>query len=101
MKRKKLFQSVVDRANGQCEVCGSSQGIELHHILSGSGRRRQQERYETIIALCFECHRGTYGVHGKYGNELSIGLKQGLQEYYFKQGKSENEVRALMGGRLY
>ena len=98
---KERYKKVVERSKGQCEVCGSNQGIELHHILSGSGRRKQQERYETVIALCFECHRGTYGVHGKYGNELNIRLKQDLQEHYFKQGKSEKEVRVLMGGRIY
>lgn len=101
MKRKKLFQSVVERAGGQCEVCGSNQGIELHHILGGTGRRRQQERYETIVALCYECHRGTWGIHGKYGSQLDIKLKQELQDCYFSKGKDEDEVRRLMGGRLY
>lgn len=98
---KERYKKVVERSKGQCEVCGSNQGIELHHILSGSGRRRQQERYETIIALCFECHRGTYGVHGRDGHKLDLKLKRRLQEEYYRQGYKENEVRELMGGKLY
>ena len=38
---------------------------------------------------------------GKNGRELNLKLKVKLQETYFKQGYSEEEVRKLMGGKLY
>ena len=97
---KKRVAAVLKRSRGYCEVCGSA-GVELHHILGGSGKRRQQERTETVIALCYHCHRGNYGVHGKNGLELNLRLKRGLQDYYFKQGMDEDKVRELMGGKLY
>ena len=51
--------------------------------------------------LCYEHHRGTWGVHGSRGAELDRQLKRTLQGYYKAQGKSEEETRKLMGGRLY
>lgn len=97
----KFFDEIMERANYRCELCGSGNMVEIHHLLGGSGRRKQQERKETLMALCYECHRGTWGIHGKYGNQLDIKLKQELQDYYFSKGKDEDEVRRLMGGRLY
>ena len=73
----------------------------MHHILSGSGRRKEQERPETVIALCWQHHHGDYGCHGKHGADLNKLLRRQLQGYYKAQGKSEEEIRELMGGRLY
>ena len=97
---KKIVQAVLERSKGLCEVC-HKQGQELHHILSGNGRRRQHENADSVIMLCSSCHRGTNGVHGKNGAKLDLQLKLKLQETYFKQGKTEGEIRVLMGGRLY
>jgi hypothetical protein len=40
-------------------------------------------------------------VHGKNGKELDLRLKRELQEKYFRGGYTEDEVRELMGGKLY
>lgn len=86
-----------ERANGRCEVCGKPINLQLHHIL----RRKVKENSDNCIMLCYECHEGTNGVHGKYGHALDIKLKKKVQERYFSLGLSEEKVRELMGGRLY
>lgn len=55
----------------------------------------------SVIPLCWECHKGNNGVHGKNGRKLDLKLKRWLQRQYFKLGYEEKEVRELMGGKLY
>lgn len=98
---KKVVQAVLERSGGLCEVCSSAYLVELHHIIYGSGKRKQHENEHSVIALCWYCHKGTNGVHGKNGKELDLYLKRKLQEKYFSMGYSEDEVRELMGGKLY
>lgn len=94
---KQVYKSVMERASGKCEVCNKVDRLELHHIL----RRRVKETQSNCIALCPECHRGTDGVHGKNGHKLDLKLKVQVQEDYFRLGYTEEEVRTLMGGKLY
>lgn len=98
---KQIHNKVAERSKGKCELCTSSYLVEHHHILGGQGKRRQYETVESIIALCWYCHKSKYGVHGKNGRTLNLLLKQRLQETYFKQGYTEDEVREMMGGKLY
>ena len=97
---KGIVDAVIDRSGGLCENCYSI-GHELHHIIYGLGRRKQCERVESVILLCYECHRGTNGVHGTYGHKLDLKLKQKLQQTYFNMGMGDDEVRRWMGGMLY
>lgn len=97
---KKIVQAVLERSKGLCEVCYAP-GTELHHIIHGKGKRKQHETIESVVLLCYECHRGTYGVHGKNGSKLNRQLKIGLQEKYKSLGYSEEEIRELMGGKIY
>ena len=96
---KQVYEEVYKRSKGLSELCGSHGNgiVELHHI----ARRRVKESPENCIMLCYEHHRGTWGVHGSRGAELDKQLKRTLQGYYKAQGKSEEEIRTLMGGRLY
>lgn len=96
---KKIAEEVLERSEGLCEVC-YMQGIELHHIIFGSSRKAC-ERVESVILLCMECHRGTKGVHGKDGRALDLKLKKQLEKTYREQGRDEDEIRYLLGGRYY
>lgn len=82
-----------------CEICGSSHGVQRHHIVKRS--QGGSDNPTNLIWLCWEHHHGTYGVHGREGHELDKKLKLQLQKKYFGQGFSEKEVRKKMGGRLY
>ena len=98
---KNVAAKVLERSNGLCEICHSNYMVQLHHIIFGHGKRKQCENEHSVIALCWDCHHGTFGVHGKYGKMLDMKLKIGLQRKYFSMGYTESEVRALMGGKLY
>lgn len=56
-----LRQEVLDRDGRMCRWCGTSSGVELHHILY----RSQQGKHENgnLITLCGSCHKGERGVH--------------------------------------
>lgn len=94
---KQVYKAVAERADGVCEVCCKGGRLELHHIL----RRKVHATVDNCIMLCYECHRGTRGIHGRDGHKLDRELKINLQLKYEQQGLSEDEVRKLMGGRLY
>ena len=98
---KKVVNRVLERSKGLCELCESHDRVQLHHILGGNGKRKQHETAQSVIALCYDHHHGTYGVHGKNGHELSLTLKQNLQQTYFNMGYTEEEVKRLMGGKFY
>ena len=84
-----------------CEFCHSNYLVEKHHIIKGRGKRREHENQHSVINLCWYCHKGNKGVHGKDGKHLDLYLKRQLQEKYFEMGYSEDEVRQKMGGKLY
>ena len=58
----------------QCYFCGNQVGLESHHCLLGKNRNNA-EKFGLKVWLCYEHHRGTFGVHGKYGHELQNKLK--------------------------
>ena len=92
-----LAKSIIDRSGGCCEICGSSNACQIHHIL----RRFVKPTYDNLVMLCWDHHLGTAGVHGKDGHQLDIKLKKELQAKLFDSGLSEEEVRENMGGKLY
>lgn len=48
----------IDR---ECALCGrQGDGLHLHHIFGGNGRREKSDRYNLVVYLCFKCH---YAVH--------------------------------------
>ena len=99
---KEIVKAVLKRSNGLCEVCGVADYMcQLHHIIKGRGKRTEHQTVDSVICLCWNCHHGTYGIHGREGKELDLKLKKKLQEVYFNQGFTEEEVREKMGGKLY
>lgn len=76
----------------QCERCGSLQIDGIHHIIP---RVNGIHRPETLILLCWKCHKKA--TNGK----LQYELLWDLQRYYFRQGHDKEKVKELMGGKLY
>jgi 5-methylcytosine-specific restriction endonuclease McrA len=68
----RIRKAVFERAGGRCEGDWFVGGLvskfdrcfrvptELHHLVSGSGRRRQQQTVENTRALCLDCHRAAH-----------------------------------------
>ena len=101
MINKKLKDKVVNRSGGLCEICNSNHMVQIHHIIGGSGKRKQHENEFSLINLCWKHHHGTNGVHGKNGKELDLKLKKELEQRYREQGLEEEEILYLLGGRYY
>lgn len=96
---KTIYKEVMKRANGKCECCGRRTELSLHHAVSGRGKRQKHESVESCFGLCWHCHQGPDGVHNN--RELDIEFKLITQDRYRQQGKTDDEIRELMGGRLY
>lgn len=75
-----------------CYYCGSTENVELHHAIHGKIGRKLAIQFHLTVGLCEKCHRGKYGVHGKYGYEKDLKLKAEAQEAWekrrIKKGKS-------------
>ena len=98
---KKRHEIVAERSGGLCEICHSSYMVQHHHIIGGSGKRKQCETIYSLIALCYECHHGDYGVEGNRDRSLDKQLKENLQITYQKLGLKDEELRYWLGGRYY
>ena len=74
----------------ECYICGKKYGLESHHCLYGNNRKKADED-GLKVWLCYDHHRGTFGVHGKNGKEISNYLKKEAEKkwisYYSKDKK--------------
>ncbi|MCS4471125.1 hypothetical protein JQ038_10285 [Clostridium botulinum] len=64
-----------------CEVCGTSYGVELHHIVFRSECKPLEKCKYNFAYLCGEHHRGDNGPHGKHGEKFNRQLKLGFQSW--------------------
>ncbi|MBY6800144.1 hypothetical protein FCV24_12835 [Clostridium botulinum] len=64
-----------------CEVCGTSYGVELHHIIYRSECKPLEKCKYNFAYLCGKHHKGDYGPHGKYGEKFNRQLKLGFQNW--------------------
>ena len=60
-----LREIVMDLANYRCERCAEPQLLlpskgHMHHVIGGSGKRRQQQSIENVAWLCADCHRALH-----------------------------------------
>ena len=56
-QRKRL--DAIENARGQCERCGSKDGIQVHHK---TYERRGEELPEDLIVLCEKCHKNEHHI---------------------------------------
>lgn len=77
-----------------CLICGTTQGLERHHVFYGHGLRQLSENYGMVAVLCQRCHRGTHGVH--LNHELDLELKQLFQQK-FEETHSRQAFMAIFG----
>ena len=101
LTNKQRCKKVRERSQGLCEICYSPHMVQNHHIIGGSGKRKQCETVYSLIALCYEHHHGTNGIHGKNGNILDTQLKEKLQRTYEDMGIEGEDLRYWLGGKYY
>lgn len=59
----------------QCEICGSTQNIERHHVFNGAYRKKS-EKYGAVADLCHTCHNEPpNGVHHNAQNMRALKAK--------------------------
>lgn len=88
-------KSILNTEKGRCYRCQKVIDTELHHIYYGKNRKASDKMGFTVY-LCPECHRGTYGVHGKYGHEVDMDLKR-ICQWTFEQKRSREEFLKHIG----
>ena len=80
-----------------CIICGRY-GTEIHHIFFGTANRKMSTKYGCVCGLCYDHHRGKYGVHN--GNrELDLRLKEMAQRRF--QEVFQNEEFCAVFGKNY
>lgn len=84
------------QSDKKCYICGLYHPLECHHIFF-SANRKISEQQGFKVWLCAEHHRGTVGVHGKYGHALDIRLKQECERKYINLGHTKEEFIKLIG----
>lgn len=81
-------------------ISGSTYNLEEHHIFFGTANRKISEKQGFKVWLTAEEHRGTYGVHGKFGRNLDIRLKQDAQIKYEETHTREEFIKLIGKGYL-
>lgn len=70
----------VMQGKKECYVCGTTQNLECHHVISGYANRGNSERYGLKVWLCHEHHTGDTGVH--FNKEFNLHLRQEAQRKF-------------------
>ena len=86
--------SIIQEDTDYCYECGRY-GTEIHHIFYGSANRKNSEKHNCVVGLCYNHHRGKQGVHN-CNKELDMKLKRRAQEA-FMQTHTESEFLAVFG----
>ena len=85
---------MTDNLN-KCYYCGTTENVELHHVIHGKIGRKLATQYHLLVGCCSECHRGEAGIHGKHGYEKDLKLKSEAQRAWedrrVRKGKSAPE----------
>ena len=55
---RKVHRQVLQRDGWRCQMCGSMQRLQVHHIQFRSHSGADSE--ENLITLCAECHAQTH-----------------------------------------
>ena len=87
----------VKRAKGRCEACEKFRFLFWHHIFFRSSHA--EERLETTCMICLECHN--YIHDHRDGYKLDVSLKLWSQEMLKALKYTMEEIRIIVGGKLY
>lgn len=100
-KLRHLRAEVALRSAGKCEWCQHRKVGELHHVVSGGGKRRRSERLDTLAATCTPCHQGFHaGDRFVMEDALTWSLLHGFDEAFTEIHRRLHKAkRALPRGR--
>lgn len=52
-----IYNKVLERDKGHCRLCGTSQALQLHHIIYRSEDKSLINNIDNCIMLCVNCHQ--------------------------------------------
>ena len=93
-----IREACAKRAGGKCETCGTEESaaypLQMHHLLPGRGRRREQQAVENCVMVCMWCH--------EFGHGRILYVGPGLLAWADKHGyrAAYNNVRRRMDKAL-
>jgi len=80
---KETYNQVYERDKGRCRLCGSYNGIQLHHIIYRSESKERINDPNNCIMLCYKCHEMVHSNKHKWQKELKeIILKEIIDNEY-------------------
>lgn len=77
----------------KCFLCGQTYGLETHHCIHGSGRRRIADQDGLTVRLCHVCHRNLHD-HGFFDRDLQMIAERAWIKY---NGGTIESFRARYG----
>ncbi len=92
MSRKSILQD-----EKKCFFCGTTQGLERHHVVFGSAGRQISDKLGLTVWLCSEHHRGYYSPHQR--RDIDLRLRRFAQSCY--EDKHSHEEWMERVGRNY
>lgn len=77
-----MSKSIIQDDEKHCFVCGKP-AVHTHHCIHAPrGARDKADKYGLTVRLCWDCHEGTFGVHGSKGAYLDKALEKIAQKRF-------------------
>lgn len=62
-ERWKAFREFVFKIRGKkCEICGSTEKLQVHHIHYNKGVKAWEYNVNEVLVACVDCHRNIHGI---------------------------------------
>jgi len=74
-----LHRRVLERGGWRCQICGSSENLQVHHLKFRS--MLGDDELSNLISLCVRCHRQQHG-----SSRTCRGIAKKLKEMFTKFG---------------
>ena len=87
-----MRQSIVEKHDFECYICGSMRNLQIHHCIHGN-KRKLADREGLTVHLCLACHHRLHST-GLYDLELKQAAQMAWQRVHHADAAA---FRALFG----
>lgn len=88
------MKSIITDDLEHCYICDRPRD-HIHHIFYGTANRKQSDKYNLVIPLCYSCHNSSNnGIH--FNKALDLAIKKVAQKR-FEEIYSHSEFMAVFG----
>ncbi len=89
------MKSIMQKEDSGCYICTSYQGLQNHHCIGGSGRRKLCDKYGLTVKICFNHHGGDQDIHTQRLDLLDVIRKKAQEK--FEETHSREEFIKVFG----